>query len=309
MRVHERIIEAEDATLCTEALGDPRDPPILLVMGMGASMIWWEDGFCQRLADARRFVIRYDHRDTGRSRSYEPGHPGYTVSDLVADAVAVLDGYEVAAAHIVGMSMGGALAQLLALDHADRVLSLGLISTSPAVPGERDLPPSEASLGRFLAAVRVDWADPSSIVDYLVDYWRVLWGTERAFDEQHIRELARRDVSRAHTPAAAQNHGLLPDDARERGDLRSIIAPTLVVHGTGDPLFPLPHGEALAHEIPDARLLALKGAGHGIDPADWDAITDAILEHTWHAGATFVARPTVLSGRSATADSTPPPWR
>jgi len=280
MRMRERIIEADDATLCTEVLGDPDDPPLLLVMGMGASMVWWEDGFCQRLADEGRFAIRYDHRDTGRSRAYEPGHPGYTVSDLVADAVDVLDEYEMAAAHIVGMSMGGGLAQLLALDFPDRVLSLVLISTSPAVPGERSLPPSEESLRRFLATVQVEWADPTSVVDYVVDYWRVLWGRGRTFDEAHIRRLAQRDVERARNPAAAQNHGLVQDEARERGALRSITAPTLMIHGTADPMFPLAHGNALASEIPSARLLPLGGAGHGIDPADWDAVTRAILEHT-----------------------------
>jgi len=282
--MRERMIEANDATVCTEAMGDPGDPPILLVMGMGASMVWWEDGFCRRLADGRRFVIRYDHRDTGRSRTYKPGHPGYTVSDLVADAAAVLDGYDIAAAHIVGMSMGGALAQLLALDSPDRVLSLVLMSTSPVVPGERDLPPSDASLGRFLMTVPVDWADEASLRDYLVAYWRVLWGAERTFAEAHVRDIVQRDIDRARHPAAAQNHGRLGDDGDDRhsrrGPLRSITAPALVIHGTADPMFPLGHAEALAAEIPDARLLALEGAGHCVDPIDWEAITNAILEHT-----------------------------
>lgn len=279
MRMRERIIETDDATLCTEVLGEPDDPPILLVMGMSASMVWWEDGFCQRLANGGRFVIRYDHRDTGRSRTYEPGRPGYTVSDLVQDAVTVLDGYDLGAAHVVGMSMGGALAQLLALDFPDRVFTLTLISTSPALPGERDLPTGDASLGRFLATAQVDWTDATSHVNYVVDYWRVLWGKDRPFDEAHIRALAQWDVNRAINQAAAQNHGLLPDDPRERGPLSSITAPTLVIHGTADPMFPLAHGHALATEIPSARLLALDGAGHGIDPVDWDAITAAILEH------------------------------
>ena len=279
--MRERMIEANDATLCTEAAGDPGDPPILLMMGMSASMLWWEEAFCRRLADAGRFVIRYDHRDTGRSRTYKPGHPEYTVSDLVADAVAVLDGYDIAAAHIVGMSMGGGLAQLLALDSPDRVVSLVLISTSPAVPGERDLPGIDASVGRFLATAQVDWADEASMRDYLVDYWRVLWGAERTFDEGHILDLVQRDVERADDPAAAPNHGLVDDDeSAERGPLRSLTAPTLVIHGTADPMFPLAHGEALAAEIPGARLLALDGAGHCVDPADWEVVTDAILDHT-----------------------------
>ena len=112
----ERMIEANRVELCTEPFGDSTDPAILLLQGVGASMLWWEDGFCRLLADAGRFVIRYDHRDTGRSVTYEPGRPGYTGTDLVADAVGVLDGYDVSAAHVVGVSAGGAFAQLLALD-------------------------------------------------------------------------------------------------------------------------------------------------------------------------------------------------
>jgi len=114
--VTERMIEANRVELCTEPFGDSTDPAILLLQGVGASMLWWEDGFCCLLADAGRFVIRYDHRDTGRSVTYEPGRPGYTGTDLVADAVGVLDGYDVPAAHVVGVSAGGAFAQLLALD-------------------------------------------------------------------------------------------------------------------------------------------------------------------------------------------------
>src|SRR5436305_5725287 len=157
--VSERMIQANGVELCAEAFGDPRDPPILLIMGIGASMLWWEQGFCGLLADGGRFVIRYDHRDTGRSVTYEPGLPEYTGADLVADAAGVLDAYEVAAGHIVGVSAGGAFAQLLALDAPDRVLSLTLISTSPAVPVERELPPPTEAFGRFLSTAQVDRSD------------------------------------------------------------------------------------------------------------------------------------------------------
>src|SRR3954469_19069131 len=134
----ESMIEPNGVELCTESFGDPADPPILLIMGMSGSMLWWDEGLCRMLADHERFVIRYDHRDTGRSVTYPPGRPGYTGADLVADAAGVLDAYGISAAHIVGVSMGGALAQLLALDFADRVASLVLISTSLALPDERE---------------------------------------------------------------------------------------------------------------------------------------------------------------------------
>ena len=135
------------------------------------------------LAEGGRFVIRYDHRDTGRSVTYEPGRPEYTGADLVADAAGVLDAYGIPAAHVVGVSAGGAFAQLLALDYPDRVLSLVLISTSPATPGERELPPPTERYRRFVATADVDWSDAESVIEYLVDYSRVLAGGARPFDE------------------------------------------------------------------------------------------------------------------------------
>jgi pimeloyl-ACP methyl ester carboxylesterase len=279
----ERMIEATGVELCTEAFGDPDDPPILLIMGIGASMLWWEEGFCRIVADAGRFLIRYDHRDTGRSVSYEPGRPGYTGDDLIADAAGVLDAYGIPAAHVVGASAGGAFAQLLALDFPDRVLSLVLISTSPALPVNRALPQPTKAFGRFVSTAQVDWSDPDSVIDYLVDYSRVLAG-ERAFDEVAFRDFVRRDVGRARNLAALQNHDFIPEEERRRDRLSSIAAPTLVIHGSADPMFPLAHGEALAQEIPGAGLLRLEGAGHGVDRADWEPIARAIVEHTGAAG-------------------------
>ena len=276
----ERMIEANGVELCTEAFGDPADAPILLIMGIGASMLWWDEDFCWMLAGAGRFVIRYDHRDTGRSITYEPGRPEYTGADLTADAVGVLDGFGISAAHLVGVSAGGGIAQEVALDSADRVLSLTLISTSPATPSDHDLPPPTAEFGRFVATAEVDWSNPESVIDYLVDYSRILAGGERTFDETQAREFVRRDVERARDFAAVQNHDLMSHGEGSPKPLSSITAPTLVIHGTADPMFPLEHGEALAEEIPGARLLRLEGAGHGVDRADWEVVVEAILEHT-----------------------------
>ncbi|HKA83311.1 MAG TPA: alpha/beta fold hydrolase [Acidimicrobiales bacterium] len=287
----ERMIDANGGALCTESFGDPTDPPILLIMGTGASMLWWEEAFCRMLADRGRFVIRYDHRDTGRSTTYEPGHPGYTGTDLVMDAAGVLAAYGVPAAHVVGVSAGGAFAQLLALDLADRVLSLVLISTSPATPGDRGLPSPTEAFGRFVAVAAVDWSDSESVSDYLVDYSRVLAGGQRPFDEAACRELVRRDIERANDIACLQNHDVIRDDNRPHRALSSITAPTLVIHGTADPMFPLAHGLALAAEIPDATLLRLDSAGHGVDRADWETIVGAIVRHSAAAATAGERRP------------------
>ncbi len=280
------MIDAGGVELCTESFGDPADPPVLLVMGIGASMLWWEEGFCRTLAGGGRLVVRYDHRDTGRSVAYEPGRLGYTGADLVGDAVGVLDAYDLTAAHVVGVSAGGAFAQLLALEFAQRVRSLVLISSSPATPGDRDLPPPTEGFGQFISTVKVDWSDRESVIMYRVAYSRLLAGGRRPFDEAATRELVRRDVDRARDFGAAQNHNLLAEDESSHRPLSSVSVPTLVIHGTADPMFPLEHGEALADEIPGTRLLRLQDAGHGFDRADWETIAGAILEHTAAADQT-----------------------
>jgi pimeloyl-ACP methyl ester carboxylesterase len=192
----------------------------------------------------------------------------------------VLDAYGIAAAHVVGASAGGGLAQILALDFPERVRSLTLISTATAVASDRTLPPPTAAFARFVGTVEVDWSNPASVIEYLVSYSRVLAGEERPFDEAAFRALAGRDIARARDFRAAQNHDLLAGDSRPREPLSSISSPTLVIHGTADPMFPIGHGEALADEIPGARLLRLEKAGHGVYRADWEAIVAAILEHS-----------------------------
>lgn len=274
------MIQFNDVELCTEPFGDPADRPILLIHGVGASMLWWDEGLCRTLSAAGRFVIRYDHRDTGRSITYQPGHPGYNGADLLTDAVGVLDAYGLPDAHVVGVSAGGAFAQLLALEFPDRVRSLVLISSSPATDSGRELPAPTAAFGRFLSTATVDWSDRDSVADYVVGYCRMLAGDRRPFDETRMRDLVRHDLERARDFAARRNHDLLTESASPSAPLSSITKPTLVIHGTADPMFPVEHGDALAQEIPGARLLKLDGAGHGIDPADQETIANAIIDHT-----------------------------
>jgi pimeloyl-ACP methyl ester carboxylesterase len=274
----ERMIDVDGVELCTETFGAAGDPPVLLIMGIGASMLWWDDELCAALAAGGRFVVRYDHRDTGRSTACPPGRPDYGAPDLVADAARVLDGHGIARAHVVGTSMGGALAQLLALDFPDRVGSLVLMSTSPAGPAD-DLPGVADPYAAFLAGARLDWSDPRSVVERRVGEVRALGGA-RPFDEAHVRAFVERDATRAVSAASAQNHELLDGGAPWRDRLGEIAVPTLVIHGGADPLFPPGHAEALANEIPDARLVVLDGAGHVLHPADHDAVVRAILDHT-----------------------------
>jgi pimeloyl-ACP methyl ester carboxylesterase len=258
-----------------DAIGSPTDPAILLIQGMSGSLLWWEDDFCARLASAGRYVIRYDHRDTGRSVSYPPGRPGYTSADLVTDAVDVLDTLGVPRATVVGLSMGGAIAQFVALDHADRVRSLVLIATSA---GGDHLPGMSPRLAHHYATLTPpDYTDRAAVIEYVVADFRALAGT-LPFDEATIRAIAARDFDRTVSiESALTNHALADSGDPWRDRLGSITVPTVVLHGTEDPLLPYPHGEALAQQIPGARLIPLPGAGHEVPRAVWDVVIPAIL--------------------------------
>jgi pimeloyl-ACP methyl ester carboxylesterase len=281
-----RLVTANGVDLCVQTFGEEADPAILLIGGAETSMDWWEDEFCELLAAGPRFVVRYDLRDTGQSVTYEPGAPGYNGSDLLADALGVLDALGIARAHLVGVSMGGAMAQHLALEHPDRVATLTLISTSPIGPrgpGRPDLPPMSAGLASHFAAPapEPDWSDREAVIDYIVDGLRPYSGS-LPFDEQRQRALVERVVDRTINIASSmKNHWLIEPGEPVQGRLSELSVPTLVIHGTDDPLFPYGHGEALADEIPDARLLPLEGGGHELPARPfWDRVVAAILEHT-----------------------------
>jgi pimeloyl-ACP methyl ester carboxylesterase len=285
-RADRRLVRANGVDLCVETFGDASSPALLLIAGGASSMDWWEDELCERLAAGPRFVVRYDQRDTGESVSYEPGAPGYTGADLATDAVALLDALAIDRGHLVGMSMGGGVAQHVALRFPQRVASLTLMSTSPAVPGaldRPDLPPPSDELRALFAdpPKPPDWSDREAVIDYFVADVLAYRGSI-PYDEASLRVLVARVVDRTtNVESSLTNHFVLADGEPVHGRLDEIQAPTLVLHGTEDPLFPIAHGEALAAEIPDARLRPLEGMGHQYPPESlWDRVVGAILEHT-----------------------------
>ena len=276
-----KTIEFDQVTLYSEAFGSPKDCPILLIMGAMSSAVWWPKDFCQQLADAGRYVIRYDHRDTGGSTCYAPGETRYLVEDLADDAVKVLDGYGIDSAHLVGMSLGGYLSQLIALKYSDRVRSLTLIASERLANTDPEMPPMHPSILEYhRRAGELDWSDRAAVVDYQIGAWRLLSGSAHAFDEAAIRELAAADFDRTPNLLTMFNHAALSGGDKWLGRLDEISVPTLIIHGTEDPALPYANAVALQSAIRNSRLLPLAGSGHELHRGDWSVIVTAINEHT-----------------------------
>jgi pimeloyl-ACP methyl ester carboxylesterase len=280
----ERIIRANGVDLCLQTFGHRIDPPILLIMGGASSMDWWEDGFCERLMAGCRFVIRYDHRDTGRSVSYQPGAAPYSLRDLAQDALSLLDALGLESAHLVGMSMGGWIGQLVALENPDRLASLTLISTSPtAGTSDPDLPEMSQELLALFAEedTEPDWSDRAAVIDSIVEGEHPFAGSG-PFNEAAIRAIAARVFDRTTNLASSiTNHAGIDSGDRWRERLGELSVPTLVIHGREDPMYPYGNAVALAKEIPGAQLLALERVGHEVPPrAVWDVVVPTILRHT-----------------------------
>ncbi|MFE5795813.1 alpha/beta fold hydrolase [Streptomyces sp. NPDC056503] len=286
----ERYVDVEPGVrLWVEEHGDPGLPPLLLVMGAQASGLTWPDGLVEPLAAAHR-VIRYDHRDTGRSTWAFDERP-YPLARLAEDAVAVLDAFGVERAHVVGMSLGGLLTQLLIADHPDRLLSATVIgtaalSTTPytAPDGTRipveELPgPSADLLG--LWSRPAEERDLEGELDDRVAHWRALAGGVLPFDPEWFRAQERRIV--AHTGHHA------PGTAHARADASGLVrterlaatgVPTLVVSAPAEPVAPPPHARHLAQVIRGARLVEIPGMGHALPPEVHAPLAQEILRHT-----------------------------
>ena len=277
-----RLVRSADLQLWSEDFGDPADSPVLLVMGMCAQGITWPDAFVQQLVDNGRYVIRYDHRDTGQSDTVDFAARPYTLGDLTRDAAAVLDAHELDSAHIVGASMGGMIGQLLALRHHERVRTLTTIMSTP-VAGDRSQlpPPSQEFLRTTAEAAKAPPTNRAERIEHGLRISRVLAGS-LPFDEDEVRRNTERALDRSRRPGSEHNHqqAINSTGPAEDQTLAAITTPTLVIHGTEDPLLPLAHGEVLAERITDSQLIRVEGMGHSLPAPVQDRIAKATLDHT-----------------------------
>lgn len=253
-------------------------------MGANASGVGWPEDLVHRLA-ARHRVILYDHRDTGRSTWAYAEHP-YAVRDLAEDAITVLDALGIDRAHVVGMSMGGTLVQLLLLDHPDRLRSATLVATSaldaglddPA--GHSELPGPDPRLLELWSHL-ADPRTPEEELAWRVEHWRILHGDALPFDADEFRRLEERIIAHAGTAANPAAHALADQAGLDRGaELAEVRTPVLVIEAPEDPINPPPHAQHLAAAIGSAELVRIPGLGHALPTALLAPLTDAILAHT-----------------------------
>lgn len=276
-----KFVTDNAVSLYTESFGDAAHEPILLVMGAMSSAVWWPDAFCAQLAATGRYVIRYDHRDTGKSTSYEPGEATYSVEELADDVVRVLDGYGMDAAHLVGMSLGGFLSQLVALKYPQRVKSLTLISSERLAEADPAMPPFDPAILEYhQQAATLDWSDKNAVVEYQVGAWRMNSGTAHVFDAEKIRTIAELNFDRTPNILTTFNHTTLGGGEPWLGRLNELAVSTLIIHGTEDPVLPYVHGLVLKEAIKGSTLLPLEGSGHELHHEDWPTIIQALKAHT-----------------------------
>ncbi|GHG13347.1 hypothetical protein GCM10018777_28360 [Streptomyces albogriseolus] len=281
MTGHTTTVHANGVTLGVESFGDD-DAPLVLLVG-GTTMLSWPDALCERLAVGGRRVVRYDLRDSGASTTHDPEAPAYTLRDLAADAAALTDALGGRPAHLAGIGVGGMVAQVAALDHPDAFSALTLVGTRAVAPGppDDDLPDhDQATMGRLFGHAMPDWSDREAVADFAAAGAEIIGD-----DPVAARAVAARiwDRTPGTAPAVQMANQLgmvfskLDCAPRWRERLPEIKLPTLVVHGRRDRFFPVGNGEAIAREIPGARLLIIEEAASAIPDTAVDAVTEAML--------------------------------
>ena len=289
----EAYAPANGMELCYDTFGDKAQPTVLLIMGLGAQMILWDDGFCERIASNGFHVVRFDNRDIGRSSRVDvpvkldfaeliqkqmtgkPIESPYKLRDMAADAVGLLDHLGIKKAHVVGASMGGMISQEMAINFPERLLSLTSVmshSGNPTLP-----PPTPEAMAVLLAP------PPATLDDYIAAFqktWRVLRAGEFPADDGKDVKIAKLAFSRGLNPMGVARQMLAifaSGDRRPR--LANVKTPTLVIHGDVDPLVRVEGGMDTAKTIPDAKLVIVKRMGHALPEELWPEIVDAIVDH------------------------------
>jgi len=274
-------VNANEVALGIESFGDD-DAPLVLLAG-GTTMLSWPDALCERLAAGGRRVVRYDLRDSGESTTANPKAPAYTLRDLAADAAALADALGGGPAHLAGIGVGGMVAQLAALDHPGAFSALTLAGTRPVAPGkpDADLPDhDQATMKRLFAHAMPDWTDREAVAEFAAVRAEIL-GDDPGAARATAARIWDRTPGTAPPIQMANQLGMvfakLNCKPRWRERLPEIEIPTLVVHGRRDPFFPVGNGEAIAHEIPGARLLVLEDAATAVPDSAAGEVAEAML--------------------------------
>jgi pimeloyl-ACP methyl ester carboxylesterase len=283
----------DDLEICFETFGDPADPAMLLVMGLGTQMLGWPDAFCEQLAARGYHVIRYDNRDVGRSTHFREHRPPtvkqllmrdrtcapYSLADMADDGIGVLDHLAIGSAHVVGVSMGGMIAQTMAARHPGRVLSLASLMSNTGhrwrgMPGLRAYP----------IFLRKPVIDKAAAIDSVIATFKLIGSPDFPFDEDELRAVAERSYMRGYDPSGTGRQLAAIIAAGDRtAEVATITAPTLVVHGTRDVMVTPSGGKATARAIKGAQLVLIEGMGHDLPLDLWERIIGLVARNTARA--------------------------
>ncbi|WP_019141048.1 alpha/beta hydrolase [Noviherbaspirillum massiliense] len=288
-------IDTNGITLTYDTQGDSNGKALVLIAGLGLQLISWPEAFCRELADQGFHVIRFDNRDSGLSTKLEhlgkpnlpmavfksmfhlPLFPGYTLQDMARDTIGLLDGLGIDKAHIVGASMGGMIAQILAADHPERVSTLTSIMSTSGRPG---LPGPMPSARDALFSRPENPRNMQSVIEYFVRAYRTIGSPKYPVPDEVLREQVTRSVRRNVCPQGTARQMMAVMASGDRSPaLRKISVPTLVIHGADDPLVPLACGRDTARWIPGAVLHEVEGMGHDIPPALEASLAKLIATH------------------------------
>lgn len=292
-KTEEQLIDANGIQLAYDAFGNPSDPPIMLVMGLGMQLTAWDELFCEQLAMNGFWVVRFDNRDIGLStKLHTAGRPGlwqlmsaglfhrpmsapYRLKDMAADTVGLMDALEIRAAHIVGISMGGMIAQEMAINHPERLLTMTSIMSTT---GDPHLP--KAALKMRLRLLKRSPNEQRAYEDHIVNLFKLLNGSYYPFDEDRYRRQAATNFKRSYYPVgiSRQLAAVISSGSRKE-KLGTVDTPTLVIHGNADPLIPVAHGHATAYAIPGSKLHIINGMAHTLPQGAWPEIIDTIVKH------------------------------